>query len=202
MEKTDNNPKFFINPDYINNLPPNANFSEIFSAIKRKLHIKKTRKAQVDSLLKKTKCKFLQTVQDIIKNVTNENTKKLPQDFVTNITFEYNRKYLDVNIIKIFNEFGILDENFQVTQNKELFEEFAGHTFSSLYNEYIQSNKYKKDLKYIIEKNGKNIGILYEFVSKNFINYYVYSKRNLMNEKIKGSEKFTIDEKIENENNN
>ena len=95
-----------------------------------------------------------------------------------------------------------MNENFKITQNKELFDEFGSHTFSSLYNEYIQSKKYKSDLKYVIEKNGKNIGILYEFVSKNFINYYVYSKRNLMLEKINGSEKFTIDKKIENENDN
>ena len=202
METIIKHPKFFINHNHINNLPPNSNFSEIFSAIKRKLHIKKARKVQVDSLLKKAKCKFLQTVQDIIKHFTNESNKKIPQDFVTNITFDYNKRYLDVNIIKIFKEFGILGENLQVTRDKELFEKFADNTFSSLYCEYIQSNKYKKDLKYIIEKNGKNIGILYEFVSKNFINYYVYSKRNLMLEKINGSEKFTVDKKIENENDN
>ena len=202
METTEKHPKFFINSDYINNLPPNANFSEIFSVIKKKLHIKKTRKAQVDSLLKKAKCKFLQTVQDIIKHVTNENNKKFPQYFVTNITYEFNKKYLDVNIIKILNEFEILNENFKITQNKELFDEFGSHTFSSLYNEYIQSKKYKSDLKYVIEKNGKNIGILYEFVSKNFINYYINSKRNLIIDKTDKNEKPTIEQKKNNENNN
>ena len=35
---------------------------------------------------------------------------------------------------------------------------------------------YKKDLNTIFAKNGKNIGILYEFVSKNLIYYYKNNK--------------------------
>ena len=62
--------------------------------------------------------------------------------------------------------------------------------------------KYKSDLKYVIEKNGKNIGILYEFVSKNFINYYINSKRNLIIDKTDKNEKPTIEQKKKNENNN
>ena len=38
------------------------------------------------------------------------------------------------------------------------------------------SQCYQKDLNEIIAKNGKNIGILYEFVSKNLLYYYRYNK--------------------------
>ena len=47
---------------------------------------------------------------------------------------------------------------------------------NDLYNVYLESQCYKKDLNEIFLKNGKNIGILYEFVSKNLLFYYRYNK--------------------------
>ena len=181
MENTEKNNKFFVNSEILSSdeFSLDDGFSEIFATIKKKLRIKKSRKTNVDCLLKKSKCKFLQTVQGILKFMTkNSEHKKLPQAFITNITYEYNRKYLDINIIKILEEFNLIntENNVPPKENLELYKEFSQHTFSSLYNEYLKSNKYKKDLNYVIGKNGKNIGILYEFVSKNFINYYTYNK--------------------------
>jgi len=111
--------------------------------------------------------------------------KRLPQPFITNITIEYNRYYFDKTILQIYNEFNLisnfekLDDELIKIKKKELFRDFSNYKLDDLYNVYIESQSYKKDLKEIIEKNGKNIGILYEFVSKNLIYYYRNNKSKI-----------------------
>ena len=163
------------------NLPLN-NFNEIFYSIRKKLHIKITRKCQVDSLLKKAKCKFFQVIHEIIKYCLSIRIKRLPQPFITNITIEYNRYYLEKTVFQIYKEFNLIanlqkiDEEIIKIKRKELFKEFSNYKLNDLYNAYIESQCYQKDLNEIIAKNGKNIGILYEFVSKNLLYYYRYNK--------------------------
>ena len=166
------------------NLPLN-NFNEIFYAIKKNLHIKQSRKYQVDSLLKKAKCKFFQIIHEIMRFCLSIRVKRLPQPFITNITIEYNRYYFEKTVLQIYNEFNLIsnfeqldDEKIKI-KNKELFRDFSNYKLEDLYNVYIESQSYKKDLKEIIEKSGKNIGILYEFVSKNLIYYYRNNKSKI-----------------------
>ena len=108
--------------------------------------------------------------------------KRLPQPFITNITIEYNRYYLEKTVFQIYKEFNLIanlqkiDEEIIKIKKKELFKEFSNYKLNDLYNAYIESQCYKKDLNEIIAKNGKNIGILYEFVSKNLLYYYRYNK--------------------------
>lgn len=165
------------------------NFHEIFLSIKRKLHIKHSRKSEVDSLLKKAKCKFFQTVHNIMKYCLNITVNRLPQIFITNINIEYNRNYLDKTIIQIYNEFDLIqnvkiideiDDNIIRIKDKELFKLFSKFKLYELYEEYIESQCYKKDIDKVKNKNGKNIGILYEFVSKNFIYYYMNNKNKIV----------------------
>ena len=160
---------------------PLNNFNEIFYAIRKNLHIKQSRKYQADSLLKKAKCKFFQIIHGIMKYCLSIKVKRLPQPFITNITIEYNRYYLEKTIIQIYKEFNlitnkIIDDEIIKIQNKELFKDFYKYKLEDLYNIYIESQCYKKDLNEIFIKNGKNIGILYEFVSKNLIYYYKNNK--------------------------
>ena len=160
---------------------PLNNFNEIFYAIRKNLHIKQSRKYQVDSLLKKAKCKFFQIIHGIMKYCLSIKVKRLPQPFITNITIEYNRCYLEKTIIQIYKEFNLIsnkkiDDEMIKIQNKELFKDFYKYKLEDLYNIYIESQCYKKDLNEIMVKNGKNIGILYEFVSKNLIYYYKNNK--------------------------
>ena len=70
-----------------------------------------------------------------------------------------------------------------------------------LYNAYIESQCYKKDIKEITTKNGKNIGILYEFVSKNLIFYYRNNKsKTPKKEEAKESDNNNNSEKNEEKN--
>ena len=166
------------------NLPLN-NYNEIFYAIKKYLHLKNSRKYQVDSLLKKAKCKFFQIIHKIMNNCLSIRVKKLPQSFITNITIEYNKYYLDKTIIQIYKEFKLIanienfDDELIIIKNKELFKNFSNYKLDDLYNVYIKSQSYQKDLKEIIAKNGKNNGILYEFVSKNLVYYYRNNKSKI-----------------------
>jgi hypothetical protein len=181
-----NKSNFFINVDFLNQKELSLNnFNEIFITIRKKLHVKHTRKSEVDSLLKKAKCKFFQTVHKIMRYCLNITVNRLPQVFITNITIEYNRNYLEKTIIQIYNEFDLIknlkkiDDVIRI-KNKELFKIFSKYKFYELYGEYIESQCYKKDVNKVINKNGKNIGTLYEFVSKNFIIYYLSNKTRII----------------------
>lgn len=185
-----NDYNYIINVDFLTQKELSLNnFHEIFLTIKRKLHIKHSRKSEVDSLLKKAKCKFFQTVHNIMKYCLNITVNRLPQIFITNINIEYNRNYLEKTIIQIYNEFDLIqniniieeiDDNIIRIKNKELFKNFSKFKLYELYEEYIESQCYKKDIDKVKNKNGKNIGILYEFVSKNFIYYYMNNKNKIV----------------------
>ena len=206
-----NKSNFFINVDFLNQKELSLNnFNEIFITIRKKLHVKHTRKSEVDSLLKKAKCKFFQTVHKIMRYCLNITVNRLPQVFITNITIEYNRNYLEKTIIQIYNEFDLIQNLKKIDdviriKNKELFKIFSKYKFYELYGEYIESQCYKKDVNKVINKNGKNIGTLYEFVSKNFIIYYLNNKTKIIkieNNDDKEFNKFNNDDtnsKIENE---
>lgn len=178
--------EYLINVDCINQKDLSINsFNEIFLTLRKKLHIKHTRKSEVDSLLKKAKCKFFQTVHKIMKYCLSITVNRLPQVFITNITIDYNLYYLEKTIIQIYSDFDliqntpIIDDGVIKIKNKELFKMFTKYKFYELYEEYIESQCYKKDINKVINKNGKNIGKLYEFVSKNFIPYYFNSKNKI-----------------------
>jgi hypothetical protein len=185
-----NDYNYIINVDFLTQKELSLNnFHEIFLTIKRKLHIKHSRKSEVDSLLKKAKCKFFQTVHNIMKYCLKITVNRLPQIFITNINIEYNRNYLEKTIIQIYNEFDLIqnvniieeiDDNIIRIKNKELFKHFSKFKLYELYEEYIESQCYKKDIDKVKNKNGKNIGILYEFVSKNFIYYYMNNKNKIV----------------------
>ena len=121
-----------------------------------------------------------------MKNCLSITINRLPQVFITNITIEYNLSYLEKTIIQIYNDFDliqnlpIIDDELIKIKNKELFKIFTEYKYYELYEEYIESQCYKKDINQVINKNGKNIGILYEFVSKNFIFYYFNSKNRII----------------------
>ena len=178
--------KYFIKFDCLSQKDLSINnFNEIFLTIRKKLHVKHSRKSEIDSLLKKAKCKFFQTVHKIMKYCLSITVNRLPQIFITNVTIEYNLRYLEKTIIQIYNDFDliqnlpIIDDEVIKIKNKELFKIFLKYKFYELYEEYIESQCYKKDINKVINKNGKNIGILYEFVSKNFIHYYLNSKNKI-----------------------
>ena len=190
------------------------NFQGIFSYIKKKFQIKFSRKSHIDSLLKKCKGKFFKTIHEIMNSSLNIIVKRLPQKFITNITIEYNQKYLNKNIIQVYQEFNLLpdydtlkEKGFIKTNNKQLFEELCSCNLVSLYNIYLQSQKYFNAIDEVKTHDGRRIGLLYQFVSKNFCNYFENNKPHMIKnkEKIKNNTNITNsirNKKNSNENNN
>ncbi len=175
--------KYKMNFDFIIPKEYCSKFQNIFTYIKKKYQIKFSRKSQIDSLLKKCKGKFFRTIHEIMNKCLNIVVKRLPQFFITNITIEYNQKYLDKNIIQIYREFNNLPdyntliENNNIKSNKEqLFKEFCSYSLINLYDIYCESKRFRNEIKEIKSQEGKRIGLLYEFVSINFSAYYKYGK--------------------------
>ena len=178
-------------------------FQKYFSILRKKLQIKLSRKNNIDSLLKKVKGKFFKSINNCIKECLNIKIKKLPQKFITNITIKYNQKYLDKNVLDIYNEFHILPkdyEKFMKNNKKEYFKILISYNLKELFSIFLESDRYKIELKTIEKNFGKKNGILFEFVSKNFINYYINSKAHLFKEKNKIND--NNNNNIDSENNN
>jgi hypothetical protein len=167
------------------------NFQGIFSYIKKKFQIKFSRKSHIDSLLKKCKGKFFKTVHEIMNMSLNIIVKRLPQEFITNITIEYNQKYLKKNIIEVYQEFNLLpdyqtlvEKDLIKTNRKEAFGEFCSYTLTNLYSIYIESQRYSKEIDDVKIHDGRRIGLLYQFVSKNFCTYFENNKPHIIKIKI------------------
>ena len=159
------------------------NFQGIFAYIKKKYQIKFSRKSHIDSLLKKCKGKFFKTIHEIMNMSLNIIVKRLPQKFITNITIEYNRKYLKKNIIEVYQDFNLLPDYHTIVEKglikanrKEAFSEFCSYELTKLYSIYIESQRYSKEINDVKNQDGRRIGLLYQFVSKNFCTYFENNK--------------------------
>ena len=190
------------------------NFQGIFSYIKKKFQIKFSRKSHIDSLLKKAKGKFFKTIHEIMNLSLNIIVKRLPQKFITNITIEYNQKYLKKNIIQVYQEFNLLpdyttleEKGFIKPNRIQNFKQFCSYDLINLYDIYLQSQKYFDGINEVTTNDGRRIGLLYQFVSKNFCNYFENNKPHILKakENINHSNKnICVDNNVinNNENNN
>jgi hypothetical protein len=149
----DNELKFKMNFKFIIPKEYCSKFQSIFSYIKKKYQIKFSRKSQIDSLLKKCKGKFFKTIHEVMNKSLNMVVKRLPQAFITNITIEYNQKYLDKNIIQIYQEFNnlpdyktLIEKNIIKSNKEQLFKEFCSYSLFNLYDIYCESKRFHKDI--------------------------------------------------------
>ena len=140
------------------------NFQGIFSYIKKKFQIKFSRKSHIDSLLKKAKGKFFKTIHEIMNLSLNIIVKRLPQKFITNITIEYNQKYLKKNIIQLYQEFNLLpdyttleEKGFIKSNRIQNFKQFCSYNLINLYDIYLQSQKYFDGIVYEPEEFKESI---------------------------------------------
>ena len=183
------------------------NFQGIFSYIKKKFQIKYSRKSHIDSLLKKCKGKFFKTIHEIMNASLSITVKRLPQKFITNITIEYNQKYLKKNIIQIYQDFNLLpdydtlkEKGLIKANKKQPFEQFCTYNLINLYNIYLESQRYFNEINEVKKHDGRRIGLLYQFVSKNFCNYFENNKPHMVKTREEFKENNNINHNI-NKNN-
>jgi hypothetical protein len=202
IEKNESNNAFFpftINKD-IDTWIPQENritFQKAFSYLRKKLQIKLSRKTYIDSILKKCKARFFKALNDILKQCVKMHIKKFPQSFITNISIEYNKIILEFTVqelYKTFNSANInLEECFEKNEcykGKENYLKFIIYSkISDLYLLYIQSNRYKREIQYIKNNIGIKMFLLYELVSDNYVNYYLFSKPHFCKKQLKDEDK-------------
>ena len=201
--------KYIVNDSIHANLPKDLNsltFQGLFTYLRKSLQIKYTRSIHIDSILKKCKGKFFKCINDCLKKCLKINIRKLPQSYITNISIEYNKKFLDFTIKDLYTYFKLTPYSMEVILLKDYFHKGKENYFkyiylskiTDLYLEYLQSKRYKKECEIMKRHKGIKSIFLHQFVAENFINYYSYSKPHIRKLKKMNSKK----ESIENNNNN
>jgi hypothetical protein len=162
------------------------NLHSNFLLLKKKLNLDQfMRKTQIDSLLKKCKSKAFKTIHEALKKCLNIKLPRLPQGFITNIKIDFNKIYLDKTIYDIYNEYNIIttvedfiEKNYLLEDKVNLFKDFISLTFRNVFEYYINSKQYIKDYYHIHQREGEKFAILFNYISKVFIQYYTKSKGN------------------------
>ena len=154
--------------------------------IRKKYHIKMSRKNYIDSLVKKAKSKFLKAIYESLKFCLHSyKIKRLPQKFIINTSIEYNKNVINKTVEEIYTEFKLLltfetlIERRKVYKNKkDLLYSLMKSKLKDIYKYYISSDLYIMDKKIIESKFGVAIAKLYDFVATNLCEYFLLNKRN------------------------
>ena len=187
--------KYKISEDLIIYFPKEMKpmtFQGFFTFLRKSLQIKYRRRIHIDSILKKCKGKFFKAINDCLRFCVKISLKKLPQAYITNISIEYNKNFFDYTINDLYNHFHLLPYPIEIILEKEycikgkenLFKYILLSKINTLYLQYIQSKRYKKEIEIMKKIKGSKITFLHQFVAENFINYYSYSKPHIRKTKI------------------
>ena len=176
---------FSINKEIDEWLPQEerVSFPKSFSYLRKKLQIKQSRKTHIDSILKKCKARFFKAISDCLKQCVKIQIKKFPQSFITNISIEYNKYLLNLTVCELYKSFKLsndmldkCNENCFLNGKESYFKYIYYSKISDLYSTYLQSKRYKREIEGIKTNLGIKMLLLYEFVSENFIKYYIFSQ--------------------------
>ena len=165
---------------------------------KKSILINKTRKDDDDNIRTKIKRAFVNIYlinklnYILINNNSSLYFEKFPKSFAKNVTKIKNSVILDMTLEEIFQNRDLYNEkeldkfhhNLDVIKAKEIQENkdmknYLKKTFSELFNEYINSNKFKIDeIKRLRKKNmSKDYIDKYINLSKKFIDFYRSTNR-------------------------
>ena len=153
--------------------------------IRKKYSIKKSRKNNIDSLVKKVKSKFLKAIYECLKFCLNSFINRLPQRFIINTKIDYNKKFLCKTLEEIYIEFKLLP-NYETLLEKNMIQKGKEHFLyilykskvKDIYKEYLKSDFYSNEKYEIEKKNGFGVAKLYDFVAMNICEYFLFNKGN------------------------
>ena len=174
-----------------------------FLLLKKSLHLDNfMRKTQIDSLLKKCKSKLFKNIHESINLCLKKKLPRLPQSFITNIKIDFNKFYLCQSIIsiyiknQIFESFDeLIQKDYIIKEKEESLKIFFNITLQEVFEYYLNSKKYLDDYLRILEREGENFAILFDFISHIFLNYYLKGKGNkpkIKQNKIKGFKSLSL----------
>ena len=180
--------------------------------IRKKYSIKKSRKNNIDSLVKKVKSKFLKAIYECLKFCLNSFINRLPQRFIINTKIDYNKKFLCKTLEEIYIEFKLLP-NYETLLEKNMIQKGKEHflyilyknKIKNIYKEYLKSDFYLNEKKEIEIKYGIGVSKLYDFVAINICEYFLFNKGNdkridLSHKNIKENNSFNKKQNIINNN--
>ena len=167
----------------------------------KKQHRKKknifTRKFNSDNIIKKIKRRFLKSLKkssnNKLKSIRSIKLfKNLPQEFVCNITKDFNCSFFD----KTYKE--ILSKNFncvgngknsslkQIEHNKSVLKylednkkindlNFLNMTYTELFNEYLESKEFENEINNLKEKEKEKLSYIKNYIIRayNFFNFFI-----------------------------
>ncbi len=206
----------FGNFNLHSNIHENLNLSKkrrslhsTFLLLKKKLNLEQfMRKTQIDSLLKKCKSKAFKTIHEALKKCLNIKLPRLPQYFITNIKIDFNKIYLEKTIYDIYREYKIIpsveefiNKKYLIEDKISIFVDFLNLTFKNVFEYYVNSKQYVKDYYHIMNREGEKFAILFNYISKVFIQYYTKSKGNKPKNKLKQNSENSDSKENEIENN-
>ena len=176
----------------------NLTFQQNFTYLRKKFQIKLTRKTYIDSILKKCKGRFFKAINDCLRKCTFIYIHKLPQRFITDISIDYNKSFFNYTTIDLYRYFNLKpfnkDDKFEnanfCIKGKENYLKFIlSSKLYDLYSIFIDSKRYKREVEGIKNNSGVKMSLLYQFVSENYYNYYLFSKPRLNKKKMQKNEK-------------
>ena len=176
----------------------NLTFQQNFTCLRKKLQIKLTRKTYIDSILKKCKGRFFKAINDCLRKCTFIYIHKLPQRFITDISIDYNKFFFNYTTNDLYRYFNLKpfnkeikseDCNFCIKGKEHYLKFLLSSKLYDLYNIFIDSKRYKKEVEGIKNNSGVKMSLLYQFVSENYYNYYLFSKPRLNKKKRLKNEK-------------
>ena len=162
MEKNESKNNVFpyaINMDIDILLPQDkrTTFQKSFAYLRKKLQIKLTRKAYIDSILKKCKARFFKAIYDCLSRCTKKgNIQKIPQKFIINISIENNKNIFEKSFQELYEDFNFspinidkfIEEGNSVKGKEVYFKYIFSSKISDLYFLYINSKRYKSEIDY------------------------------------------------------
>ena len=130
------NTKYIINDKIGVEIPKNIKsltFQGLFIFLRKSLQIKYTRSIHIDIILKKCKGKFYKAVNDCLKKCLKINIRKLPQSYITNISIEYNKKFLDFTIKDLYSYFNLIPYSMESILLKDYYLDGKENYFKYIY---------------------------------------------------------------------
>jgi hypothetical protein len=166
------------------------NYNKLYNNLQYNICLKKeARKFHFDSMLKKLKSKTFKAIHKCIRTCLNENyiLKRIPQKFITDIKIESNKIIFKKTIREIYEDYNIKfkinKEDLKSEETSENLENFLSSTFAQVFEFYKKSKQFERDKNELIKKHNSNFGVLFEFLSEYYIQYFNSSKGNIIKNK-------------------
>jgi hypothetical protein len=126
----------------------------------------------------------IQEAINILSNISNKEIR-LPQGFITNINIEENKKWLNSTLLEIYQEFKVIttlerwiEEHSVDPESEAYLRKLLDMSYKEAFESYLKSTRYISDYNYIKQREGEKYAILYDYVSKVFVNYFLFGKGN------------------------